>query len=160
MWFKIGGGLAAISVLQFLYMVAVFVSYPTNYGHFGDMFGGLNAWFSGAALLGIVYALIQSQKAITQGRESIEQSQEVIVMQSEELALQREELGLQRQEMEKSSAALEGQVRLMAAAQVIQAHSNVLQGTMSVSSYAKYQREDLHKHAEESIAFIIDTLNK
>jgi hypothetical protein len=55
------------------------IIYPemSERGQFGDMFGAVNALFSGLALLGAIYAIMQ---------------------QSEELALQREELALTRKE--------------------------------------------------------------
>jgi len=55
-------------------------------GQFGDMFGGLNAFFSGLAFLGIVYT---------------------IFLQREELGLQRKELELTRAELKRTAEAQE-----------------------------------------------------
>ena len=55
-------------------------------GQFGDMFGAINAIFSGLALLGVVYA---------------------IFLQSEDLSLQRKELELTREELKRTTEAQE-----------------------------------------------------
>lgn len=55
-------------------------------GQFGDMFGGLNALFSGLAFLGIIYT---------------------ISLQREELGLQRKELELTRAELKRTAQAQE-----------------------------------------------------
>ena len=55
-------------------------------GQFGDMFGGLNALFSGLAFLGVIYA---------------------IFLQREELGLQRTELELTREELKRTAQAQE-----------------------------------------------------
>lgn len=54
---------------------------PAARGQFGDMFGAVNALFSGVAMAGVVYA---------------------IFLQKEELQLQRQELRAQRQEMSRT----------------------------------------------------------
>jgi hypothetical protein len=58
-------------------------------GQFGDLFGSVNALFSGFAFAGLIYA---------------------IILQMQELSLQREELKLQREEMAASRAELKAQV--------------------------------------------------
>ena len=58
-------------------------------GQFGDLFGSVNALFSGLAFAGLIYA---------------------ILLQHQELALQREELRLQRVEMAASRGELRAQV--------------------------------------------------
>ena len=61
-------------------------------GSFGDMFGAVNALFSGLALAGVVYA---------------------ILMQREELSLQREELAATREELRRSAEAQESSSKLL-----------------------------------------------
>jgi len=60
-------------------------------GQFGDMFGSVNALFSGLAFAGLICA---------------------IFLQRHELALQREELKLQREEMAKSREQLAAQAKV------------------------------------------------
>ena len=57
-------------------------------GQFGDMFGAINALFSGFAFAGIIWA---------------------IILQKNELSLQREELKLQRDELEQTRKEIKGQ---------------------------------------------------
>lgn len=61
-------------------------------GTFGDMFGAINALFSGLAFGGVIYA---------------------ILLQRNELKLQRAELQLTRQELSGSRAAQEDQVKIL-----------------------------------------------
>lgn len=89
-------------------------------GVFGDMFGAVNALFSGLAFAGIIYT---------------------IQMQRKELALQRDELVLQRAEISKSTQELAGQKDLMATQQfdstffnLINLHNKVVENT-SYSSF-------------------------
>lgn len=65
-------------------------------GQFGDLFGAVNALFSGLAFAGLYFA--------------IRLQQDQLVLQRTELALQREELKLQREEMAASRAELANQV--------------------------------------------------
>ena len=60
-------------------------------GQFGDLFGSINALFSGLAFVGLIYA---------------------ILLQQNELSLQRKELQLQREEMQKSREELAEQANL------------------------------------------------
>jgi len=85
--------LAAVLVLV-LWLSTLLVGYAlfpswTERGQFGDLFGSVNALFSGLAFAGLIYA---------------------ILLQRHELALQRTELKLQRQEMAASRAELAAQV--------------------------------------------------
>lgn len=80
--------LLALSILCIclIYAAAIFflVSPMEARGQFGDMFGALNAIFSGGALVGVVIA---------------------IILQRRELELQRKELKLTREELKKSAQA-------------------------------------------------------
>ena len=87
---------------------------------FGDMFGGLNAVFSGLALAGVVLA---------------------VFMQREELQLQRKELELTREELHRqadaqagSQAALSDQVRVMQRTSEIMALGSLLQSLEAAAS--------------------------
>lgn len=71
-----------------IYCLVTYYLYPKieARGQFGDMFGGLNALFSGLAFLGIIYT---------------------IALQREELGLQRTELELTRTELKRTASAQE-----------------------------------------------------
>lgn len=75
-------------VLFPVYFFVVQYLYPdmVSRGQFGDMFGALNALFSGLAFLGVIYA---------------------VFLQRKELELQREELKLTREELRRSAKAQE-----------------------------------------------------
>ena len=66
--------------------IVYFIQGWNDRGSFGDMFGSVNALFSGAALAGVIYA---------------------IFLQRRELQLQRHELELTRNELQRSAAAQE-----------------------------------------------------
>lgn len=66
-----------------------------NAGSFGDMFGAVNALFSGLAFAGLIYALYMQRKELR--------------LQREELALQRKELELTRGELNEQNITLKCQ---------------------------------------------------
>ncbi|MEK3776638.1 hypothetical protein MHB85_19250 [Paenibacillus sp. FSL K6-4396] len=68
-------------------------------GTFGDMFGAVNALFSGLAFAGLIYTITVQRQELTLQREAIK-------MQTEELKLQREETA-------RSADQLEGQKYLL-----------------------------------------------
>ena len=68
-------------------------------GLFGDMFGAVNALFSGLALAGIIIAILLQRRDLE--------------MQRDMLKLQMEEIKLQRKELTRSAVAQEEQVKAM-----------------------------------------------
>lgn len=54
---------AVVLIVQTIFAIVLWrlIPEPTNRGLFGDMFGALNALFSGLAFAGIVYTLIQQR---------------------------------------------------------------------------------------------------
>lgn len=83
-----------VLILQVSIALIVYLNFNSwsDRGTFGDMFGAVNALFSGLAFAGIIYA---------------------ILLQSKELELQREELKLTREELSKSALAQSAQVDVM-----------------------------------------------
>jgi hypothetical protein len=86
--------LGIITLILILCGFVIFFSFDSwgERGSFGDMFGSINALFSGLALAGVIYA---------------------ILLQRKELSLQREELKLTRKELEKSAGAQEKSSKLL-----------------------------------------------
>lgn len=78
-------GVVVLWLLAWWGTIAVFGP-PTDPGQFGDMFGSINALFSGLALAGVVLTLF---------------------MQHHELGLQRRELALTRDQLTRTAAAQE-----------------------------------------------------
>ena len=83
-------------------------------GQIGDLFGGINALFSGLALAGVVTAVVlQSRElqlqreAMNKQNEELELTRNEIKLQREQLELQREELRLSREEFERMASANE-----------------------------------------------------
>ena len=96
-------GILIILIIQIGYAIWVFYAFgemstgktPTDMaplGQFGDIFGGVNAFFTGAAFAGVIIT---------------------ILLQSSELELQREQLRESTKAQEGSEAALRDQVRLL-----------------------------------------------
>ena len=81
-------------------VIRVLPEWPER-GQFGDIFGSVNALFSGLAFVGLFWAL------------RVQQSQ--LELQRDELKLQREELKLQREEMVASRRELTRQVEVQEA---------------------------------------------
>ena len=102
--FGVGGFMLLLLLVAAVWALAWFLMHKFipnsgDRGTFGDMFGSVNAFFSGAALAGVIYT---------------------IALQRRELQLQRHELQLTRQELrrsaetqEKSEAALNEQARIL-----------------------------------------------
>lgn len=121
-------GLAAVIVaVQILGGVLIYFlidSWPAR-GTFGDMFGVINALFSGLALAGIIYA---------------------ILLQREELKLQRMELEMTRKELERSAGAQEktsehisNQLEIMKSTQQYQMQKDIAQAEPHIA-VSKRQR--------------------
>ena len=75
--------------------ISKFIDNPTNQGTFGDMFGAVNALFSGLAFAGLIVTLIYQK--------------EEHKLQREELAQTREELKGQREEFEEQNKTMKRQ---------------------------------------------------
>ena len=80
-WIFIFGVIILLFLVVIPFLTIKFYGLPENAGIFGDMFGSVNALFSGFAFLGVIYAIV----------------------------LQRDELRLQREELEQTRKELEGQ---------------------------------------------------
>ena len=99
-------------IIYFFSIRHFFPDMPTR-GQFGDMFGGLNSFFSGLAFFGVIYT---------------------IWLQREELGLQREELKLTRKELERTAKAQERSEKALskqAASLKIAAKLNALSAELS-----------------------------
>ncbi len=85
--------LVAVVLIWLAAPIALWYAIPelSARGQFGDLFGSVNALFSGLAFAGIVWSLWVQQQ---------------LLVQREELQAQREELRLQREEMAASRAEL------------------------------------------------------
>ena len=80
---------AVIALWGCSFVILFFFEGWSTRGQFGDLFGSVNALFSGLAFAFLIYA---------------------ILLQKDELSLQREELKLQREEMKASRKELKAQV--------------------------------------------------
>jgi hypothetical protein len=65
-------------------------------GTFGDMFGGVNALFSGLAFAGVIYAIFLQRKELFLQRRELEQTREELRGQKIQLKEQNENIRLQR----------------------------------------------------------------
>ena len=104
-------------------------------GVFGDMFGSVNALFSGLAFVGVIYAILLQRKELQ--------------LQRRELESTREEMKLAREEARRSAGAQELTARVSALSQLIQHYREemkMLQG----SSRSPGVREKIDEyHARE-----------
>lgn len=75
--------------------ISNFIEEPTNQGTFGDMFGAVNALFSGLAFAGLIATLLYQKNELK--------------LQREELKLTREELQSQRKEFEEQNKTMKRQ---------------------------------------------------
>jgi hypothetical protein len=87
--------IGALVIVLWLANYFLLVDDVSNRGTVGDMFGAVNALFSGLAFVGVVYAILLQRKELK--------------LQREELALTREELKGQRKEFEEQNKTLKKQ---------------------------------------------------
>lgn len=60
-------------------------------GTFGDMFGGVNALFSGMAFIGVIFAIFLQRQEVAIAKEEISRTKEMLVKQREQLELQNDQ---------------------------------------------------------------------
>ena len=123
--------IAAAFVIVALQIVVGAIGYfllpdwPTR-GQFGDLFGAVNALFSGFAFAGLIYA---------------------ILLQREDLSLQRTELELTRQELQRSASAQEqSEIALRAQAEAT-ARSASLAATNFLLAHYQHELAEMRKVA-------------
>lgn len=70
----------------------VFLSKDPQRGTFGDMFGSVNALFSGLAFAGVIFAILLQRKELALQRNELELTREELKGQKQEMALQNKTL--------------------------------------------------------------------
>lgn len=107
-----------VIVVQGIFGFIIWFSFDSmnERGTFGDMFGAINALFSGLAFCGVIYA---------------------ILLQRRELELQREELTLTRKELKKSADAQQEISKQNKEIAEIQASTNEIQACAALIEYYK-----------------------
>lgn len=114
-FYWISFGIVLACVLNILLM-PVFIKDLSDRGSFGDMFGGINALFSGLAMAGVIIA---------------------IILQKTELGLQREELELTRKELAKTATANKQQAEIQKLSAEISGISSMLEVTTERLRYSE-----------------------
>ncbi len=131
-WLLIFLGIVTVWSLSGVWVYTVLANWAAR-GQFGDMFGAVNALFSGLAFAGLIFT---------------------IFLQRRELALQREELKLQREEMAKSRDELARQAKVQEQnllATIAQLKIAALQGEIPALEMIslKFIPEQRHQWAEK-----------
>jgi hypothetical protein len=124
---------------------------PNGAGEFGDMFGGVNALFSGLAFVGVIYAILLQRRELQ--------------LQREELALTRTELARTAKAQEQSQISLSQQVQVMrttsklnALSALVENYATKIKATPVAQERVKYEQRQLEFLAmlEEELVGIID----
>ena len=110
---SISGVLLLVITVVVLWLATPFVvsslyKPPTEAGPFGDLFGSINALFSGLAFAGLIYAILLQRRELE--------------LQRLELQATREEMKLARSEAERSASAQEATARLSAITTLVDHH--------------------------------------
>jgi hypothetical protein len=115
----------AIVGIQIVAGLAMLVLIPESdkRGQFGDMFGVVNALFSGLAFAGVIYA---------------------VLLQREDLKLQREELTLTRKELQRSAEAQEKSEKALVAQAAASAQSARLSAINYLLEHYDAQLKSFH----------------
>ncbi|MEW4425991.1 hypothetical protein AB1I68_00690 [Paenibacillus pabuli] len=90
-------------------------------GTFGDMFGAVNALFSGLAFAGLIYTITVQRQELSLQREAIE-------MQTEELRMQREETARSADQLEGQRMLLNLQIAMATINELIKNKNERLEG--------------------------------
>lgn len=91
-------------------------------GQFGDMFGAVNALFSGLALIGVVVAIFYQRSELKLQRKELELTREEMKNQRKEMAGQKEQLAGQKQILDKQHETATIQQFENAFYQMLQSH--------------------------------------
>ena len=137
----------AIIVVIILWLLNWILLAPqANRGTFGDMFGAVNALFSGLAFAGVIYT---------------------VWLQTKELALQREELQATREELrraanaqEETKTALQRQVRLQALAAAVSANTDIAEVTKHYNARNQIVLSPEGKEAKTKIENLASEIEK
>jgi hypothetical protein len=144
--------IVVVAVLWLLMPVIVYLALPSwaERGQFGDVFGSVNALFSGMAFVGIFW--------------SFHIQQEQLLLQQQELKLQREELRLQREEMVASRGELANQARAQKALFEVSISQIAVASAQARIEAIKMQSETKAPHSRhefvEQITAIADSLGE
>jgi hypothetical protein len=103
---------AGVIILQAIFWMVVrsLISSWSDRSAFGEMFGGLNTFFSGLAFGGLIYAIYLQSKELRYQRRELKYQRRELRFQRLELELTRNELKRSAETQEKSEEALKKQV--------------------------------------------------
>ncbi len=89
--------IALVVLIMFVAPIAIqyFYGKPGGPGIFGDMFGSINALFSGLAFIGVIFAILLQRQELGLQRKELEQTREELKGQKEQLKAQNETFRLQ-----------------------------------------------------------------
>lgn len=82
------GVVTVIICFSFGWVVIGCISDWEHRGQFGDMFGGLNAVFSGLAFAGVIYAILLQRRELAMQREEMRMSREELAAQNQLITAQ------------------------------------------------------------------------
>ena len=85
-----------VTIVWALTFLLFFMSDSEKRGQFGDMFGAVNALFSGLAFAGLIITLILQRRELSLQRDELEQTREELKNQREEFEKENETLKYQR----------------------------------------------------------------
>src|SRR5215204_4186055 len=71
------GAILVVALIQVIYKVWVFHAFPNKMatrGQFGDLFGAVNAFFTGLAFAGIVFTIFLQRRELTFQREELQET--------------------------------------------------------------------------------------
>ncbi|WP_194091613.1 hypothetical protein [Vibrio hibernica] len=128
------GALIIVSLWGINYYLLI--DFPNDVrGTFGDMFGAVNALFSGFAFLGVIYAILLQRKELS--------------LQREELSLTRNELKKSAEAQEKSELALSRQAKSLELSAKINANSALLDSLKNKEKMYDYYASQNPEHQRQ-----------
>ncbi|MCE5181209.1 MAG: hypothetical protein LLG15_05350 [Betaproteobacteria bacterium] len=144
----------AVIAIWIVAAVTVWLTLPdwASRGQFGDLFGSVNALFSGLAFAGLYSALRLQQEQLALQRTEL-------VLQREELKLQREEMAASRAELANQVAAQKALFRASVAQIAVAATQAKIEAVKMESERYQPQARDYHIKKIEALADALSSLS-
>lgn len=147
-WSIIGSSIVIILWILSAILISIFYSMPEERGTFGDMFGAINALFSGLAFLGLIIALILQKKELEEQRKEIRNSIEAQNISAKAMREQAE-ISLIQTKLEALNHIINGYERSIVRAE---------KSKMMIDHVTKYNLIEARDNYEKKLKELIDKL--
>jgi hypothetical protein len=137
------------------YFISMWFGKPDGGGTFGDMFGAINALFSGFAFAGLIYTISVQRQELQEQKKAIEMQTEELSLQRKAIEMQTEELRMQREETARSADQLESQRNLMNLQIAMTTVNELIQSKNKRVEYIRYRINDREEKGLKALTELV-----